>query len=108
MGMPVNFVVTTTSDYNTLFEVSEALKQKAMESGVFMMVNNTLRLNKPQVHVLIDRAKAGQLGISMRDIGSVLATQLGDFRSNYFDMQGRSYEVVPQADKPFSANQRSH
>ena len=101
MGMPVNFVITTTSDYDTLFDVSEELKQKAMESGVFMMVNNTLRLNKPQVHVLIDRAKAGQLGISMRDIGSVLAIQLGDFRSNYFDMQGRSYEVVPQADYDF-------
>jgi multidrug efflux pump subunit AcrB len=101
MGMPVNFVITTTSDYETLFEVSEELKQKAMQSGVFMMVNNTLRLNKPQAHVLIDRAKAGQLGISMRDIGSVLAIQLGDFRSNYFDMQGRSYEVVPQADKSF-------
>ena len=101
MGMPVNFVITTTNDYNTLFEVSEELKQKAMESGVFMMVNNTLRINKPQAHVLIDREKAGQLGISMRDIGSVLAIQLGDFRSNYFDMQGRSYEVVPQADNRF-------
>lgn len=101
MGMPVNFVITTTNDYNSLFEVSEELKQKAMASGVFMMVNNTLRINKPQAHVLIDREKAGQLGISMRDIGSVLAIQLGDFRSNYFDMQGRSYEVVPQADNRF-------
>jgi len=101
MGMPVNFVVTTTSDYRTLFDVTEALKEKATASGLFMMMNNTLRMNKPQVHVLIDRAKTGQLGISMRDIGSVLATQLGDFRSNYFDMQGRSYEVVPQADKSF-------
>lgn len=101
MGMPVNFVVTTTSDYNTLFEVTEQLKEKAMASGLFMMMNNTLRINKPQVHVLIDRAKAGQLGISMRDIGGVLAIQLGDFRSNYFDLQGRSYEVVPQVDKSF-------
>jgi len=101
MGMPVNFVVTTTSDYSTLFEVTEALKEKAMASGLFMMMNNTLRMNKPQVHVLIDHAKAGQMGISMRDIGSVLATQLGDFRSNYFELQGRSYEVVPQVAKNF-------
>ena len=101
MGMPVNFVVTTTADYHTLFDVSQQLMQKAMASGMFMMANNTLRMNKPQVHVLIDRAKAGQLGIDMQDIGGVLSTQLGDFRSNYFDMQGRSYEVIPQADQPF-------
>ena len=107
MGMPVNFVVTTTSDYNTLYEVAENLKQKAMESGMFMMVNNTLRINKPQVHVIVDREKAGQLGISMRAIGSVLATQLGDFRTNYFDMYGRSYEVVPQADQTFQQTKES-
>ena len=101
MGMPVNFVITTTSDYNTLFEVSEELKQQAFASGMFMMVNSTLRMNKPQIHVNIDHAMAGQLGVSMRDIGNVLATQLGDFRSNYFDMQGRSYEVIPQADTNF-------
>ena len=101
MGMPVNFVITTTSDYATLFEVAEELKQQAMTSGLFMIVNSTLRMNKPQIHVMIDRAKAGQMGISMRDIGSVLATQLGDFRTNYFAMAGRSYEVVPQADKDF-------
>jgi hydrophobe/amphiphile efflux-1 (HAE1) family protein len=100
-GMPVNFVVTTTRDFHTLYEIAEELKQKAMQSGLFMMVNNTLLINKPQVHVRIDRAKAGQLGISMRDIGNVLAIQLGDFRSNYFEMQGRSYEVVPQADQRF-------
>ena len=81
MGMPVNFVVTTTADYHTLFDVSQQLMQKAMASGMFMMANNTLRMNKPQVHVLIDRAKAGQLGIDMQDIGGVLSTQLGDFRS---------------------------
>ena len=107
MGMPVNYVITTTSDYNTLYEVSEEMKQKAMESGLFMMVNNTLRINKPQVHVIVDREKAGQIGISMRAIGSVLATQLGDFRTNYFDMYGRSYEVVPQADRSFQQTQES-
>lgn len=101
MGLPVNFVITTTQQHAELFEVAEELKQKAMESGLFMMVNNTLRMNKPQVHVMIDRDKAGQLGISMSDIGNVLAIQMGDFRSNYFDINGRSYEVIPQADGDF-------
>ncbi|MDJ0957776.1 MAG: efflux RND transporter permease subunit [Arenicellales bacterium] len=107
MGMPVSFVITTTYDYETLFEVSEDLKQKAIESGLFMIVNSTLRMNKPQVYVLVDRAKAGQLGISMRAIGSALSTQLGDFRTNYFDMQGRSYEVVPRVDKSFQQTKES-
>ncbi|MCW8925677.1 MAG: efflux RND transporter permease subunit, partial [Xanthomonadales bacterium] len=105
MGMPVNFVVTSTMDHAELYEVAEELRQKAMQSGIFMMVNNTLRMNKPQINVSIDRAKAGQLGISMREIGTILATQMGDFRTNYFDINGRSYEVIPQADRDFQQTQ---
>lgn len=101
MGLPVGFVVTTTADHQTLFNVMEELKAKAMQSGLFMVVNSTLKMNKPQVHIAIDREKAGQLGISMQSIGSVLSTQLGDFRTNYFDIAGRSYEVIPQADAPY-------
>ncbi|MBY6019614.1 efflux RND transporter permease subunit [Ferrimonas balearica] len=101
MGLPVEFVITSTMDHAQLYEVAEQLKEEALKSGMFMVVNNTLKLNKPQVHVMIDREKAGQLGISMQSIGAVLAAQLGDFRTNYFDMQGRSYEVIPQADGPF-------
>ena len=107
MGMPVSFVITTTLGHAELYEVAEELRQQALQSGLFMMVNNTLKMNKPQVHVLIDRAKAGQLGISMRDIGNVLATQMGDFRTNYFDINGRSYEVIPQADRDFQQTQEA-
>lgn len=101
MGLPVGFVVTTTADHQTLFDVMEELKAKALQSGLFMVVNSTLKMNKPQVHIAIDREKAGQLGISMQSIGSVLSTQLGDFRTNYFDIAGRSYEVIPQADAEY-------
>jgi multidrug efflux pump len=105
MGMPVGFVVTTTMDHAELYVVAEELRQMALQSGLFMMANNTLRMNKPQINVSVDRAKAGQLGISMREIGTILATQMGDFRTNYFDINGRSYEVVPQADRDFQQTQ---
>ncbi|WP_298445586.1 efflux RND transporter permease subunit [uncultured Ferrimonas sp.] len=102
-GLPVNFVVTTTADHATLSKVMADLTREARNSGLFMVVNNTLKMNKPQIHIEIDREKAGQLGISMETIGTVLSTQLGDFRTNYFDIQGRSYEVIPQADAPYRA-----
>jgi hydrophobe/amphiphile efflux-1 (HAE1) family protein len=107
LGMPVSFVITTTADHITLYGIAEELKQRALESGLFMIVNNTLRVNKPQIYVQVDRFKAGQLGISMREIGSILATQMGDFRVNYFEMQGRSYEVIPQADFNYRRTQEA-
>jgi len=106
-GLPVNFVILTAADYGTLYDVAEEVRQRARESGMFAVVNNSLRLNRPQIHVRIDRVKAGQMGISMRAIGRVLATHMGDFRSNFFDMQGRSYEVIPQSDNDFRQTQEA-
>ncbi|GAA5186880.1 efflux RND transporter permease subunit [Ferrimonas gelatinilytica] len=100
-GLPIAFVITSTADHATLYQVAAELTQRARESGKFIVVNNTLKMNKPQVHIQIDRQKAGQLGVSMRTIGVALATQLGDFRTNYFDISGRSYEVIPQANAQF-------
>ncbi|ROS01488.1 multidrug efflux pump [Sinobacterium caligoides] len=105
-GLPVNFVLTTTEGYDELFAVAEQLRKAAEDSGMFLIVNNSLKMNKPQIDVQIDRDKAGQLGISMASIGSAMATQLGDFRTNYFDIKGRSYEVVAQAEGRFRTIQQ--
>ena len=45
---------------------------------------------------MIDRAKANQLGITMADIGDTLATLVGGNYVNRFNLEGRSYEVIPQ------------
>ncbi len=95
-GMPVQFVIGTTDSFERLNEVSQAMKDKAAASGMFMFVDTDLKIDKPQVMVEFDRDKAAQLGLTMADLGGSLASMLGGGYVNYFSMSGRSYKVIPQ------------
>jgi multidrug efflux pump len=52
----------------------------------------------------IDRAKAAQMGVSMDALGGTLATLLGEAEINRFTLEGRSYKVIAQVERPYRAN----
>jgi multidrug efflux pump len=58
-------------------------------------------MTMPRTRVVIDRDRAGDLGIDMDDVGVTLATMLGGNYVNRFSLQGRSYEVIPQVSRVF-------
>jgi hydrophobe/amphiphile efflux-1 (HAE1) family protein len=100
-GLPVSFVVASTSDYEQVMQVGEELVKAANESGLFAFMTQTLNFDRPEVKVNIDRPLAARLGISMRDIGQTLSVMLGEAEINRFNLDGRSYKVIPQAGRNF-------
>ncbi len=100
-GMPVQFVIRTAGDFQTLAGVLDRMQAEAMKSGLFLFTDGDLKFNTPQVEVKIDAGKANALGVSMQDIGTTLATFLGGNFVNRFNLYGRSYEVIPQAPRDF-------
>lgn len=80
-----------------LYRTMEEIKQKARQSGLFVVVDSDLDYNNPVVQVRIDRAKANSLGIRMQDVGESLAVLVGENYVNRFGMEGRSYDVIPQS-----------
>ncbi|WP_118179310.1 efflux RND transporter permease subunit [Paraburkholderia phosphatilytica] len=95
-GLPVQFVITSTEPFENLNEVSQAVLQKARESGMFFFVDSDLKIDKPQATVMVDRDKLASLGLSQSDIGQTLGAALGGNYVNYFSIAGRSYKVIPQ------------
>ncbi|MFK7976144.1 MAG: efflux RND transporter permease subunit, partial [Halioglobus sp.] len=100
-GLPVSFVVASTADYEQVKEVGDRVLEAARESGLFIFVTQTLDFDRPEIGVDIDRELAARLGISMRDIGQTLSVMLGEAEVNRFNLEGRSYKVIPQADRGF-------
>lgn len=100
-GTPIQFVITTTSDFQTLYEVSEKVLAEARKAGIFIFVNNSLMFNKPQTTIDINRAKAAEIGLDMQAIGSSLSSSLAGGYVNFFNLQGRSYQVIPQLDRQY-------
>ena len=95
-GYPVQLVIQTSAPFNELYEVSQSVLQKAQASGKFYVLDNSLKLDKPQATMEVDRDKVALLGITMKDLGGALSSMLGGGYVNYFSIAGRSYKVIPQ------------
>jgi multidrug efflux pump len=104
-GLPVQFVITSDAGYQRLDEVADQLIGTAMSSGKFVFLQKSAEFTRPKTSVVIDRDRAGDLGISMANIGRNLATLLGNNDVNRFSLEGRSYKVIPQVAREFRLDQ---
>ena len=95
-GYPVQFVIQSAAPFNELYEVSQAVLAKAQETGKFYVLDNSLKIDKPQTTLAVDRGKVALLGLTMKDLGGALSSMLGGGYVNYFSIAGRSYKVIPQ------------
>jgi multidrug efflux pump len=98
-GLPFQFVIVSDTDYRELDEVADELVGRAMQSGSFLFLQKSIRYARPQATLVIDRDRAGDLGITMREIGANLANFLGGNYVNRFSLEGRSYKVIPQVER---------
>src|SRR5205814_6790401 len=70
-------------------------------AGVFTLFNS----GAPSVYADIDRVKAEKVGLTPTDVFSTLQVYLGSQYVNDFNLLGRTYEVVVQADGQYRRNQ---
>ncbi len=95
-GAPIQIVINTTEPPENLNAVTQAVLQKAKDSGKFWFVDTDLKLDKPQSTVQVDRDLISTLGLTQQDVGAALGAALGGGYVNYFSIAGRSYKVIPQ------------
>jgi multidrug efflux pump len=95
-GLPIQMVIYSPGDFETIYKAMEKIKAAARKSGLFIVVDSDLDFNQPVIKVQIDRSKANELGVTMQSIGNTLALLVGENYVNRFNLAGRSYEVIPQ------------
>jgi multidrug efflux pump len=106
-GLPFQFVITTGGSYEQLDQVADELLGKAMQSGNFMFLKKSINFDKPSTRINVDRDRVADLGLSMQDVGQSLASMLSGGYINRFNMEGRSYQVIPQVDDQFRASREA-
>jgi len=88
-GAPVDIdFVITGPGLEALAEYSEQLRAKAAQIPGIVDVDTTLRLNKPELLVEIDRERAATLGVDVQEIADMLRVAVGgdDRVSRYRDL----------------------
>lgn len=100
-GLPFQFIINTSDDYQPLLDVVDRIRKRAEESGKFALLDVDLSFDKPELVVEIDRQKAAQMGVSMESLGQTLGVLLSEAEINRFIAQGRSYKVIAQVERAF-------
>jgi multidrug efflux pump len=100
-GLPLQFVIVSDADYDRIDQAADELIGRAMQSGRFAFLQKDVEITRPKATLVVDRDRAGDLGISMQQIGRSLSSFLGGSYVNRFSLEGRSYKVIPQVAQEF-------
>lgn len=95
-GLPVQMVIRSADNFSQIYQTLEGIKGAAWGSGLFAFVDSDLAFDSPEAHLTIDRAKAGEMGITMSEIADTLAVLVGENYVNRFNWYDRSYDVIAQ------------
>ena len=106
-GLPISVVVQATGDPGQVYAIAEQIRQKAQASGRFIVVQNSLAFDAPQVTVDVDRVRAAALDLPIGDIGTTLGLLVGGGSIAQFDRDSNSYDVIMQVPDRYRANPES-
>jgi multidrug efflux pump len=95
-SLPVSYVIQAPN-FERLKEVIPEFLERAREHEAFKLVDIDLKFNKPELKVEIDRNKAREMGVSVRDVAETLQLYFSGIRFGYFILDGKQYQVIGQA-----------
>ena len=101
-GKPMQFVIQSSASYEELNGIANKLVEKLKDNPGLADLDTDLRLNKPEVQIEIDRARAADLGLDVTVIGRTLETLLGGRDVSTFEIGSEQYDVtvaLPVADR---------
>ncbi|WP_323007121.1 efflux RND transporter permease subunit [Pseudorhodobacter sp.] len=103
-GLPVSLVIQSIYAPERVVEIADEIRQKAMASGRFIVVQNSLSFDAPQVTVTIDRERAAALNVPISDIGTTLGLLVGGNAVAQFDLDSNSYDIITQVPQEWRNN----
>ncbi len=89
-----------------LVNAAQSLVGAANKDPAFAGVFTLLNTGSPSVYADIDRVKAEKVGLTPSDVFAALQVYLGSQYVNDFNLLGRTYQVIVQADGQFRRDQQ--
>jgi len=96
-SFPIEVVIGSTEEPEAILKFAEQLRQIAATNGIFAFppIIDT-KIDQPEVELVMDRDKVAALGLDMATVGADISTLVGGNFVNRFNLEGRSYKVIPQ------------
>ena len=99
-GSPINIEITG-DDYNELIATAEQMREFINSKNVVGIdeLKIDVNKNKPTMQVQIDREKAGELGVSAKQIGSQLRNSIFGAKAGIYKEDGDDFDIYVRFNK---------
>ncbi len=97
---PVEFVIASHLEHDALLEVAHRIQQEAAASGQFAFppLIDT-KIDQEEVALVLNRPRIAAMGLSLSQVATDLGIMLSGNYVGRFDLQGRSYKIIPQIER---------
>ncbi|MBU6167729.1 MAG: efflux RND transporter permease subunit [Bacteroidetes bacterium] len=99
-SLPVQYVIQAQT-FEKLKSIIPVFMEEVSKHPAFAVNDLDLKFNKPEIRVDIDRERAQELGVSVRDVAESLQLYFSGQRYGYFLKNGKQYEVIGEADRGY-------
>jgi multidrug efflux pump len=97
---PIEFVVSSTAEHEQITRFADQFVLEAVRSGQFAFPPVVdVRIDQAATEIVVDRDKAATMGLTMSQVGADLSSVLSGNYVNRFNLDGRSYKVIPQLER---------
>jgi multidrug efflux pump len=98
--LPVEFLIASTASHEEIVKFAEQIAAEGLKSGQFAFPPTIdVKIDQASTDLVVDRDKAALMGLSMQQVGADLSSMLSGNFVNRFEIDGRSYKVIPQIER---------
>jgi multidrug efflux pump len=93
---PLNYVIQTSDSYDNLAQVAQAFLAEMAKNPGIVQPDIDLQLNKPEIFMEVDRARAADLGVNVDAVARTVETMLGGRAVTRYKRDADQYDVLVQ------------
>jgi len=84
----------------------EPLMAAMRRSGAFVDVRSTYEFGRPELQIVVDRLRAGDLGVAARELATTSRIMIGGVDAGTFESAGKRYDIRVRLEEPQRQNIR--
>ncbi len=94
----INFVLVSGDSYNNMARASQAMIAEMQKNPGIVQPDSDLQLNKPEIFIDVDRARAADVGVSVDTVARTIETMLGGRVVTRYKRDAEQYDVLVQTE----------
>jgi multidrug efflux pump len=93
---PINFVLVSSDSYENMSRAAQAMLAEMAKNPGLVQPDSDLQLNKPEIFIDVDRARAADMGVNVDAVARTIETMLGGRVVTRYKRDADQYDVIVQ------------